>query len=103
MPPGVPAPKERYSGRGRPPCHSLTHRALLEACRAPAAVTGIRRRSRRRAELDNLSVYALLQPFPLESKYSVWVLLIRRRMLCSSRWVIPGLAEGVTGWLAGQR
>jgi hypothetical protein len=30
-------------------------------------------------------------------------LLIRRRMLCSSRWVIPGLAEGVTGWPAGQR
>ena len=32
-----------------------------------------------------------------------WVLLIRRRMLCSSRWVIPGLAEGVTGWLASRR
>jgi len=31
------------------------------------------------------------------------VLLIRRRMLCSSRWVIPGLAEGVTGWLASRR
>jgi hypothetical protein len=29
--------------------------------------------------------------------------LIRWRMLCSSRWVIPGLAEGVTGWLAGRR
>src|SRR6185437_7700599 len=25
---------------------------------------------------------------------SIWVLLARRRMLCSSRWVIPGLAEG---------
>jgi hypothetical protein len=37
-------------------------------------------------------------------KYSaIWVLLIRRRMLCSSRWVIPGLAEGVTGWLASRR
>ena len=31
--------------------------------------------------------------------------LVRRRMLCSSRWVIPGLAvaAGVTGWPAGQR
>jgi hypothetical protein len=24
-------------------------------------------------------------------------------MLCSSQWVIPGLAEGVTGWLTGQQ
>jgi hypothetical protein len=24
-------------------------------------------------------------------------------MLCSSRWVILGLAEGVTGWLASLR
>ena len=37
------------------------------------------------------------------NSYSIWVLLIRRRMLCPSRWVIPGLAGGVTGWLAGQR
>ncbi len=29
--------------------------------------------------------------------------LIRRRMFCSSRWVIPGPAAGVTGWPAGQR
>jgi|SRR6266851_194 len=28
--------------------------------------------------------------------------LIRRCMLCSSRWVIPGLAAGVTGWSAGR-
>jgi len=27
----------------------------------------------------------------------------RRRMLCPSRWVIPGLAAGVTGWSADQR
>ena len=43
---------------------------MLEACRAPAAVIGIRRRPRRRAEPDNLSAYALLQPFPLDGKYS---------------------------------
>jgi hypothetical protein len=40
---------------------------------------------------------------PIFDSASIWVLLIRRRMLCSSRWVIPGLAEGVAGWLAGQR
>jgi hypothetical protein len=40
-------------------------------------------------------------PGPVNS--AIWVLWIRWRMLCSSRWVIPGLAEGVTGWLAGRR
>ena len=49
---------------------SLAHRAMLAVCRAPAAVIGIRRRHRRRAEPDNLSAYALLQPFPLDKKYS---------------------------------
>jgi integrase len=37
------------------------------------------------------------------ANHSIWVLLVRRRMLCPSRWVIPDLAEGVTGWPAGQR
>jgi hypothetical protein len=32
-----------------------------------------------------------------------WVLLVRRCMLCPSRWVIPGLAAGVTGWPTGSR
>jgi hypothetical protein len=55
-------------------------------------------------EPDDL--YLLTYPGDLDGgrKYSaLWVLLIHRRMLCFSRWVIPGLAEGVTGWTAGQR
>jgi len=38
----------------------------------------------------------------INAESAIWVLLIRMRISCSSRWVIPGLAEGVTGWLAGQ-
>jgi len=55
-------------------------------------------------ELAHLrAAITLAEPNLMRAKSALWVLLIRRRMLCSSRWVIPGLAEGVTGWLAGQR
>jgi len=56
-----------------------------------------------RTERGNLDVSNAEASRKLGRKYpAIWVLLIRRRMLCSLRWVIPGLAEGVTGWLAGR-
>jgi len=36
----------------------------------------------------------LLVPVASRTESAIWVLLIRRRMICPLRWVIPGLAEG---------
>ena len=42
---------------------------------------------------------------PTAPELATWVLLIRRRMLCSSQWVIPGMAggNGMAGRPAGSR
>jgi hypothetical protein len=53
-------------------------------------------------ELVDMSArYRALSQRPISTNSAIWVLLIRLRMLCSSRWVIPGLAEGVTGMDGG--
>jgi hypothetical protein len=48
-----------------------------------------------RSELDDLRASAVKIGSARVSEYSaIWVLLVRRCMLCPSRWVIPGLAAG---------
>src|SRR5258705_6435983 len=57
-----------------------------------------------RPELGDLRAATSAAGAAASRKYSaICVLSVRRRMLCSSRWVIPGLAAGVTGWPVDQR
>ncbi len=67
----------------------LTVTLVLRTSR-PCATQG-----RAAPELAVMGPSPLNEPTPRGSAESaIWVLLIRRRMLCSSRWVIRGLAEG---------
>jgi hypothetical protein len=86
----------------RPAGHALniTSREQTQAKVRPTGAAATRisgyRRDNLRADIGVIDIDAM------RSDSAIWVLLIRRRMLCSLRWVIPGLAEGVTGWLAGR-
>jgi len=72
----------------------------LRADRPPA----VRARGNR-AEYDDLraATRAFGTAIRRSESAGICVLSVRRRMLCPSRWVIPGLAAAVTGWSADQR
>jgi hypothetical protein len=73
--------------------------ALSRTLKAVKAVVG-----NEITELDFMSeASCIIGMIVRRAESAIWVLLVHRRMLCPSRWVIPGLAAGVTGWPAGQR
>src|SRR5690348_13598469 len=79
---------------------SCAARMALRADRPPA----VRARGNR-AEYDDLraATRAFGTAIRRSESAGICVLSVRRRMLCPSRWVIPGLAAGITGWSADQR